>query len=121
MAGRRVIALRCHIGRGVGKAIQRHPTNVGVSRQPVRAVIFYGHRVAHDGRNIMASSRFALALLAATALVSCNKVDTPPTPKANETAAAVDTSDPITSAESAAPAAVSKAASIVTMGADGTM
>jgi hypothetical protein len=69
----------------------------------------------------MASSRFALAMLAATALVSCNKADTAPTPKANETAAAVDTSDPIASAESAAPAAVSKAASIVTMGADGTM
>jgi hypothetical protein len=69
----------------------------------------------------MASSRFALGLLAATALVSCNKGDTAPTPKANETAATVDTSDPVASAESAAPAAVSKSASIVTMGADGTM
>lgn len=70
----------------------------------------------------MASSRFALALLAATALASCNKADTSPTPHANESAAAArGPDDPVANAERAAPASVAKAAAIVTLDADGKM
>jgi len=73
------------------------------------------------GENIMACTRLAPILLAATALVSCNKKsENAPTPAASESAAA-DTDDPIASAERAAPAAVSKAAAIVTLDADGKM
>jgi hypothetical protein len=61
-------------------------------------------------------------LLAATALVSCNKkAETSAGPVAEASAASPAANDPIASAESAAPAAVAKAATIVTMGADGKM
>jgi hypothetical protein len=64
----------------------------------------------------MSSTRLALIVLAATAMSSCqNKTETPAAPAASEPATPVAASDPIASAESAAPAAVSKAATIVTM------
>jgi len=70
----------------------------------------------------MASARLAFVLLAATALVSCNKkAETSAPPVAAASAAAPAANDPIASAESAAPAAVAKAATIMTMAADGTM
>jgi hypothetical protein len=70
----------------------------------------------------MSSTRLALILLAATAMSSCqNKAETPAAPAASDPATPVAANDPIASAESAAPAAVSKAATIVTMGADGAM
>jgi hypothetical protein len=72
---------------------------------------------------IMTSTRLAAVLFAATALVSCqNKTENTAAPTASgSAAAATDASDPIASAESAAPATVSKAASVITMNADGTM
>ena len=71
----------------------------------------------------MPAIRLSLMLLAATALASCeNKAEAPtaPAPSAS-VSATVAANDPIASAESAAPAAVSKAATIVQMNADGSM
>lgn len=70
----------------------------------------------------MIPSRLAVLVLTATTLSSCQQQPEPPadtTPQ--EAAAAPAADDPIASAESAAPAAVSKAATVVTMGADGEM
>jgi hypothetical protein len=71
----------------------------------------------------MTSTRLALALLAATALASCEKAAEAPAADSTPMASAspADANDPIASAESAAPASVSKAATIVTMEADGSM
>jgi hypothetical protein len=69
----------------------------------------------------MTPTRLTLALLAATALASCqNKTEAP----AVDTTAVADTvaaNDPIASAEAAAPASISKAAAIMTVDADGKM
>ena len=70
----------------------------------------------------MISTRVALVLLAATALASCDKKPAEPVAAPSPAAATtVAANDPLASAESAAPAAVAKAATIMTMSADGTM
>lgn len=71
----------------------------------------------------MTAMRLALILLAGTGLVSCHNQAAAPAVEGSQTAATSSTAanDPIASAESAAPAAVSKAASIVQMNADGSM
>ena len=71
----------------------------------------------------MTSTRLTLVLVAASALASCqNKTEAPigdsMAPAATSTVAS---NDPITTAESAAPASVSKAAAVITMDAAGKM
>lgn len=70
----------------------------------------------------MSPIRFTLVLLCASSLVACDKKaeapsDAPGAPATTKIAS----NDPIASAGSAAPAAVSKAATIITMSADGKM
>jgi hypothetical protein len=71
----------------------------------------------------MTPTRLTLALVAATALASCqNKTEAPAgdsmAPAATSTVAS---NDPIATAESAAPASISKAAAVITMDAAGKM
>lgn len=72
----------------------------------------------------MLSTRITLLVLSAATLASCQKAETPAneaSPAATASSPAVAAHDPIASAESAAPAAVAKAARIVTADAGGKM
>lgn len=66
--------------------------------------------------------RLAFVLLAITSLTACEKKpDKIVTPAPRASVAAVAANDPIASAETAAPAGVAKAASVISMDADGKM
>ena len=73
----------------------------------------------------MILSKLIILLVAGTAalaVTACNKVPAPSNSAANTTAAAAPSSnDPIASAETAAPAAIAHAASVVTVDANGAM
>jgi len=73
----------------------------------------------------MILSKLIILLVAGTAalaVTACNKAPAPSNSAANTTAAAAPSSnDPIASAETAAPAAIARAASVVTVDANGAM
>jgi hypothetical protein len=71
----------------------------------------------------MTRSRLCVLLVAGASIAGCNKTAAPTNgvTAENKTAAASGSSDPVASAEAAAPASIAHDASIVTVGADGKM